>query len=140
MGIGKAEAAIVAAAKEAFDAYAGMDSPELPTDELSALQVRLVRWQTENFGGANKLEILAGVNEEAGELSHVVLKQAQRIRGYGDPVKARVEAGDAIADCVVYLMQMATAFRLDFGTLLFGIANNVMGRDWQADRETGGVS
>ncbi len=172
MGIGNAELEIVAAAKAAFAEYAAMDAPELPENPISALQVRLCRWQSRNFGASSKLEQLAGVTEENGELAevvsslatkalaaaaglseslakmadlskgvgqlaHTVLKEQQKIRGFADPEFARAAAGDAIADQFVYLFQMCTMFRLDAGTLLFGIAEHVMRRDWAADPEGG---
>ena len=71
-----------------------------------------------------------GVAEEAGELCHAVLKHSQRIRNMGDPHAYREKAGDAIADTAIYLIQMATALRLDFGTLLAKVAEEVMKRNW----------
>jgi NTP pyrophosphatase (non-canonical NTP hydrolase) len=107
-----------------------MDAPVLPDDPQSCLQVQLTRWQAKNFGGANAFQMLAGVVEEVGELAHALLKHDQKIRGYDDDVKYREAAGDAIADAVVYLQQLCTLLRLDFGTLVSGTAYEVMKRDW----------
>lgn len=138
MSVGKAEHDIVQAAKAKFDEYAVMDAPDLPVGSWSALQVQLARWQRRNFGGADLKEQTLGVCEEAGELAHAVLKAAQGIRGLDARDQFLAEAGDAIADCTVYLMQVCTSLRLDFGTLLFGIAQHVMERDWKADPNGGG--
>jgi NTP pyrophosphatase (non-canonical NTP hydrolase) len=138
MPVGKAEFAIVQAAKDKFDEYAAMDAPDLPVGSWSALQVQLARWQTKNFGHVPLEQKTLGVCEEAGELAHAVLKGIQGIRGLDARDQFLTEAGDAIADCTVYLMQVCTSLRLDFGTLLFGIATHVMERDWKADPNGGG--
>lgn len=128
-------------AREVFDRYAGVDSPVKPSDALSSngnehwlsdLQVCLARWQVRNFGGATGEQIALGVCEEAGEIAHAVLKASQRIRGMADPDAVREAVGDGIADCAVYLMQLATLYRLDFGALVEGVAVEVMKRDWTA--------
>lgn len=142
MAIKEADRKNVARARAHFDTYAAMDAPDLPepipaTGEMSALQVRLFRWQSRNFGVPSRFQILAGVMEEVGELSHALLKNAQGIRGMSDD-DARVAAGDAIADAVVYLIQLCTALRIDFGVLIWRVAETVLGRDWVADPEKGG--
>lgn len=122
-------------ARDAFDQYAGMDAPVLPANEQSCLQVQLCRWQRENFGGATLYQMLAGVTEEAGELAHAILKHDQKIRGFEDEEKFREAAGDAVADIVVYLQQLCTLLRLDFGTLVSETAHEVMQRNWKAKPE-----
>lgn len=138
--MGDKEMAVAAQAKEVFDTYAHLDVPDLPEScsvNISSLQVQLVRWQSRNFGGATLEQAALGANEEAGELAHAVLKAQQKIRGYDSKSKLRADAGDAIADCAIYLMQAATILRMDFWTLVNETANNVMARDWKAAPETG---
>lgn len=118
-----------------FHRYAGMGAPELPVDELgsfnvSALQVKLARWQNHNFGFQPAERQMLGVMEEVGELSHAILKNQQGIRGMDDQAAFKDAAGDAIADTVVYLIQLCTSLRLDFGTLLRETARDVMERNW----------
>lgn len=125
-------------ARACFDKYAAMDSPELPAGLWSRMQVEMFRWQTRNFGGAERFEIMAGITEEVGELAHVLLKNKQGIRGYDDPVKYRTEASDAIGDAVMYMVQLCTILRLDFGTIVMRTAEKVQQRDWRADAEAGG--
>ncbi len=128
----------IVAARAVFDQYAAMDAPLLPEGKWSALQVRLARWQNRNFGVPSLPEITLGVCEEAGELAHAVLKNTQRIRGLAAPDEFRAAAGDAIADATIYLMQAATALRLDFESLVAGVAAQVMLRDWKADPQAAG--
>lgn len=133
----------VTKAREAFDGYAALDAPHLPLLDgevnLSALQVQLYRWQVRNFGVPSELAILAGATEELGELAHALLKHHQGIRGMANREAMREAAGDAIADVVVYLIQLCTALRLDFGTLLEGTAIEVMERNWVTNPEDGGA-
>lgn len=127
-------------ARLAFNKYCAMDAPQLPESESSQLQVELARWQTKNFGGGNTLELLAGVAEEAGELAHAVLKNTQKIRGMEDPEKYREAAGDAIADMMIYAIQICTKLRLDWYTLLSATAyDEVMKRNWTKDPSAGGT-
>jgi NTP pyrophosphatase (non-canonical NTP hydrolase) len=134
-------------ARAAFDVYAAVDAPRLPSDIaqartdaawLSDLQVMLARWQVAQFGVASHEQQALGVAEEAGELCHAVLKHTQRIRSLADLESYRTAAGDAIADVAIYAIQMATALRLDFATLLDATAREVMQRNWKADPDGGG--
>lgn len=120
-------------AKEAFDKYAGLDSPALPYDDMSCAQVLHARWSARNFGAVPLELTVLGMAEELGELSHAVLKREQKIRGFDDDQKFREAAGDAIADIMIYATQACTALRLDFGTLYQHTMGKVILRDWKAD-------
>jgi NTP pyrophosphatase (non-canonical NTP hydrolase) len=89
-----------------FSEYAGMDAPYLPGGELSALQVSLDRWEKKNFGIQPPMVYALGIAEEVGEFFEEV--------GRGDEDGVR----DAVGDVLIYATQLATAHRLDFGTLL----------------------
>lgn len=86
-------------ARQAFDRFAGLDAPELPSGTVDALQVRLVRWQTANFGVARAYQLALGVAEEFGELA---------------AASTKAETVDAIGDVLIYACQMATLHRLAF--------------------------
>lgn len=151
--------AAYAAAREQFDRYCSMDEGELPDDPGARLQVRLFRWAQTSFGHkSNEFSSGAGVVEELGEmaeavidlllilltgtkaagrLAQVLLKRYQGIRGMDDPDTARRAIADALADMVVFGMQVATCFRLDLWTLLEVTANEVMQRDWTKNKLDG---
>jgi len=74
--------------------------------------------------------MFVGAVEEMGELARAILKNAQGIRGFDDKKKFLESAGDAIADILVYLTQLATSLRLDIGLLFYETAKVVMNRDW----------
>lgn len=144
----------VAAAMEAFDAYASMDTPELPEDAMARLQVELCRWEAREFGGGNSNDSVLGSNEETGEgaeamimllgaqtgagrMAKVILKRNQGIRGYDDPEKFRNDLGDAFADMMIFGIQACTKSRMDFWTLLLRTAEDVMGRKWSENKIDG---
>jgi NTP pyrophosphatase (non-canonical NTP hydrolase) len=140
-------------ARETFDAYAGMDAPDLPADPMSALQVRLARWQNTRFPiSKSETEMTAGISEEIGEfagalgefiqpladfvalvaaggrVNHAALKHEQKIRGMGDREAYRRAAADAVADILIYATNLATGLRLDIGVLFRSTAEFVMRR------------
>ncbi len=147
----------VAAARAAFDAYAGMDAPELPEGPMARLQVELCRWEAREFGGGNSNDSVLGSNEEAGEaadamimllgaksgagrMAKAILKRNQGIRGYDDPEKFRADLGDAFADMMIFGIQACTKSRMDFWTLLLRTAEDVMGRKWSENKFDGDPS
>lgn len=92
--------------------------------DLSELTMEVGEWAEENFGDQYDIQhsviersqsvvqqddvdigaifCTLGVNEEAGELTHSVLKRAQGIRGDEDGVGRDAEM-DAVGDIIVYL-------------------------------------
>ena len=90
------------AARAQFDTYAGMDHPELPRHPTDAIQVRLFRWQSHNFGLPNPCEIACGITEELGERMVAISELNAK------------EIDDAVGDIQVYGCQLATARRLSF--------------------------
>ena len=107
------------------------------TTKWADLQTRLEEWQIKNFGEASVDQMILGATEELGELCHARLKHSQGIRGMADKGAYVVAAGDAIADCTIFLMQIATALGLDFETLVHDTAEQVMKRDWRKKPEHG---
>jgi NTP pyrophosphatase (non-canonical NTP hydrolase) len=126
------EERIIGASRDHFDRFVISTEPH-PID-FSTLQARLSAWQVRNFGAQSPSEMALGVAEESGELARAVLKNLQKIRGYGDPKKFLQAAGDALADIAIYSINLATILRLDYGTLVRETAEAVMRRDWVADR------
>lgn len=127
-------------AKASFETYCAMDAPKLPEGPhaLSTLQVQLARWQNENFTATTNEHLALGIAEEAGELCHAILKHVQKIRGMADRDAYRAAALDAVADISIYCMNLCTGLRADYGTLIEETAQNVMKRNWNKDKQTGG--
>jgi NTP pyrophosphatase (non-canonical NTP hydrolase) len=102
-------------------------------ENLTDLQKVLFKWCDKNFPLNNEdgTEQFLGVVEEVGELSHVILKKRQEIRGYfkKDP-KAKAEAQDAVGDIVIYMMNYCSYQGWNFDKILRETADKVMGRDW----------
>lgn len=86
-------------AVEEFDGFAGMGSPDLPDDEISAAQVALYRWQIKNFGTQPMERMVLGILEESGELASSYSSEG-------------IE--DAIGDICVFSSQACTSTRLGF--------------------------
>ena len=101
-------------ARARFDAYAGMDGPKLPNDERSALQVRLGRWQTREFGPVSTERCALGVGEEVGELAEAYDAALSGVIVSGE---YRSRALDAVADICIYATNLCTGLRLDFWAL-----------------------
>lgn len=144
----------VAAAREAFNAYAGMDTPEFPEDAMARLQVELHRWQVREFDDGNSTVDVLGSNEEAGEaaeamimllgaqtgagrMAKAIIKRHQGIRGYDDPEKFRETLADGFVDMMIFGIQACTKNRMDFWTLLLRTAEDVMGRKWSENKIDG---
>lgn len=129
---------IAKASADVFGEYAASKAGDIPEHcPWQKLQVELAAWQARNFGGATDEQMALGVAEEAGELCHSVLKHSQKIRGLADKQAYRAALGDALADIAIYAMQLATANRLDFETLVHETARKVMKREWKANPENG---
>lgn len=114
-------------------------------DWMRALQAELRQWEIEKFNGGTIEGSTLGANEEVGELAealillaamksstgrmaHAVLKRGQEVRGFDDPKKFLEKAADAIADTMVFSIQLASKLRLDAATLLTLTAEDVMER------------
>lgn len=66
------------------------------------LVAAIAEWARENFGEQDPDEPLLGIIEELGELAHAHLKGIQGIRH--TPNEIREMKIDAVADCVIYLL------------------------------------
>lgn len=96
-------AAALAQSLERFDAFAAMDSPELPADATDAMQVRLYRWQVSRFGLQSDERFALGIIEELGETFEA---------------EDGEHALDGLGDVCVYAAQLCTNNRLALGPIL----------------------
>lgn len=115
-------------AREVFESAT---RPDLLRPLTALEQSKLARWEREQFGDQPLESVVLGAVEELGELCHAMLKHKQNIRGMGSEVAFLEAAGDAIADCTIFLMQAATKLRLDFTTVVCHTVSDVIKRDWK---------
>jgi NTP pyrophosphatase (non-canonical NTP hydrolase) len=86
----------------------------LVKDSLWGVQNESNEWRQAAYPDTvhDNLAQLAGVTEEVGELAHALLKYKQGIRGYDRP-RMLAEAGDAMADAIIYMCGIASSLGLD---------------------------
>lgn len=94
------------------------------------LQAKIAQWRKKNFPDASKLEGLAVVTEELGELAHVIVKQHQGIRK-DSSTDAHLE--DALGDTTIALMALADMLGYDLLEVAEHISKKVLQRDWLAE-------
>lgn len=140
-------------ARQVFNNYAALDFPLLPVNELSATQVKLARWESNNIKSSFDAPAL-GMAEELGEAADILVNQLMMASGIGKVAKAhlknsqgirgmtrdqmREKVADGLADVLIFACQEATRQRIDLFTLLTETVRQVMGRDWIADPDKGG--
>jgi NTP pyrophosphatase (non-canonical NTP hydrolase) len=113
---------------------------------IANLQHESKAWRNKNFGptlsdelgNLQSIEQLMGMIEELGELSHVILKSRQGIRGGLDPITAQEEEADALGDLFIFMLGYAHRRNLDLEYIILKTWEKVERRDWIADPERGG--
>lgn len=134
-------------ARQAFDNYAHLNVPHLPQGTFPAAQVALFRWvqtkvakhtlpaSVENtLGAAEEVGELHEVTAAIGKLCHYELNISQGRRYEGKTVEElRALKADAVADICIFLMNLCTAERIDFSTLVLATLDEVIQRDWKAN-------
>lgn len=100
---------------------------------LSELQRAHRRWLDYNFPDQQPHDALLGAAEELGELARAHLKHQQGIRGYTE-TKYRDEAGDAIADIIIYLISYSNTNGFNLSWEVSRAWKEIVSRrDWQKD-------
>jgi NTP pyrophosphatase (non-canonical NTP hydrolase) len=105
--------------------------------DLSRVQRRLDVWQRTQFPKTRPMSeyeqhvmrMALGMNEEAGEIAHHVLKGAQGIRG-GVGQYNIAEIVDGVCDCYIFGMQLLTALGVDVEEALEKTFREVIARDF----------
>lgn len=90
-------------------------------DEVAALPAAVRRELIES-------RLIRGATEEIGELCHASLKQAQMIRHSYEECEELKE--DAIADVVIFLLNLSSHLGIDFGRVLKKVINKILKRVW----------
>ncbi|TXH15163.1 MAG: hypothetical protein E6R03_07655 [Hyphomicrobiaceae bacterium] len=93
----------------------------LTQDEVDALPEQVRRELFES-------RLIRGATEEIGELCHASLKQAQGIRYL--PEVAEEMKKDAVADIVIYLLNLCSLLDIDFEDVLLTVIKKVTARRW----------
>jgi len=101
---------------------------------LGKLQNEIRDWRRYNFPDSNPMEQYMGIVEELGELSHVMLKEAQGIRDIGD---SEAQAQDAIGDMVIFMINFCDMNGWDFEKVIATTWEQVAGRDWRNNPKNG---
>jgi hypothetical protein len=89
-----------------FETWAGVKAPDLPSNEVDAMQVTLARWQNDRFANAptSDVHMALGVIEELGEAFDEDADAEAAIDGFGD--------------VMVYAAQLCTRNRLAVGPVI----------------------
>lgn len=132
--------------------WAPYDSEESPSvfreKSLRTIQYEIAEWSLRNFKDQKSkqtgqvlgsLAPLLGINEESGELNHVMLKRHQGIRGFDDDTKFKTERDDCIADLLVYLCDFSNREEVDLQGVLNKVWSKVQKRDWEKNKKDADV-
>lgn len=103
--------------------------------DLQKIQDEQREWQERNFPGSTSTDVLLGVVEEVGELTHSHLKGKQGIRHAPKEIAAMKK--DAVGDVVVYLMAYCNLEGLSLQECIEEVWAQVRRRDWKADSKAG---
>lgn len=95
---------------------------------LDQLQKDIAKWHDHNFGDTDQTWRALIICEEAGELAHVILKQAQGIR---PETSSDEHLRDAIGDIGVALMALCASRQWSFSDILSEVSTKVLKREWK---------
>lgn len=104
---------------------------------LKQMQVEQLEWSNRNFKDKKPYQPILGAAEEVGELAHAYLKMEQGIRGNRETHIANMK--DAVADCVIFLMDLCNQMEWDMETIVSQTWDEVKKRDWNKDAVNGVV-
>lgn len=133
--------------------YASVEAVEKTADELhhmgrlnraesgfslSTMQSEIGEWSRANFPKSDLRDKVLGMQEELGELSHVILKARQGIRGHSfSSPKTMHDIGDAIADLIIFTLDASEHLGVNAEEVLVKTWTTVKQRDWRAFPVTG---
>jgi len=91
-------------------------------------------WSEKNFPDQTTWQMLLGIVEEVGELSHAHLKESQHIRTTEDHEE---KAKDAVGDILIFLLGYCSLRGFDVEKILKETWDEVKKRDWKKHPEKG---
>lgn len=106
-------------------------------DMIDLRQGKLDNWQRTNFGKPTSDHLALGMTEELGELCHILLKRSQGIRGFGYDPETSARIGDAVADVIIFGIQLLSTENLNAEEVLKNTIDQVLTRDWATDPKNG---
>lgn len=95
---------------------------------LRDVQLEHRTWLNHNFPNQTIEQTVLGMVEEVGELAHHLLKRAQGIRG--DGVDHEAEIKDALADFIIFAMDLADREGFIIEDAVIEVWEQVRERDW----------
>lgn len=106
--------------------------------EVFEIQAEVKEWHDRNFPTQTLAVDQLVLTEEVGELSRVIAKMDQNIRGSKE--EWLIEAEKEIGDVIISLMNVANNLEIDIEVALSDRWNVVSKRDWNKDRIQHGIS
>ena len=91
-------------------------------DKLSSVEISIRKMRI--------IKCALGMNEEAGELAHVVLKSLTGHYGFGNKEKEKEKVVDAVVDTFVFGIQILTEYGIKFEDAFPQILNDVLERNY----------
>lgn len=111
--------------------------------DLTEVQDKLWSWQITQFPEEVikilRLELALGMNEEAGEVAHAILKRSQNIREGTDINKIEELVADGVSDALIYGMNLCSTFNINFEEVFVKTVESVLKRNWKENPENGEV-
>jgi NTP pyrophosphatase (non-canonical NTP hydrolase) len=93
---------------------------------IDDLQAQHEKWASHNFPNTKSGDVLLGIVEEVGELSHAHLKMVQEIRGTRNSDKI-----DAIGDILIYMVHYCNLEGISMQMAMEDTWKKVSRRDWK---------
>jgi len=72
-----------------------------------------------------------------GKISHIDLKEFQKIRGY-DEEKSSIERKEAVREFILYLVSYSNFFDFYFATIINQVSSKILRRNWVKNNISGG--
>jgi len=102
--------------------------------QIIEVQEEIKMWSYHNFGNRPSYQMILGMMEELGELSHHYIKREQKIRTNEDHDEG-IE--DSLADLCIYLLDFCANENIDFELAFNKAWEQVKKRNWKSNSKDG---